>query len=85
MSRTFGKLPAFIPCFTGGAEGTRTPDLLIANEVLSHLSYSPVGRGTLLAPKRMKTRFRFGVSALPGDDEPEGCQIAVAVNSLERR
>ena len=31
----------------GGAEGTRTPDPLIANEVLSQLSYSPVpaGRG----------------------------------------
>jgi hypothetical protein len=26
----------------GGAEGTRTPDPLIANEVLSQLSYSPV-------------------------------------------
>ena len=26
----------------GGAEGNRTPDLLIANEALSHLSYSPV-------------------------------------------
>ncbi len=25
----------------GGAEGNRTPDLLIANEALSHLSYSP--------------------------------------------
>ncbi|GAN58965.1 hypothetical protein AA0242T_1980 [Acetobacter aceti NRIC 0242] len=25
----------------GGAEGDRTPDLLIANEALSHLSYSP--------------------------------------------
>jgi hypothetical protein len=26
----------------GGAEGARTPDLLIANEALSQLSYSPV-------------------------------------------
>ena len=26
----------------GGAEGNRTPDLLIANEALSQLSYSPV-------------------------------------------
>ena len=25
----------------GGAEGTRTPDPLLAKEVLSHLSYSP--------------------------------------------
>ncbi len=28
----------------GGAEGNRTPDLLIANEALSQLSYSPVPR-----------------------------------------
>jgi hypothetical protein len=28
----------------GGAEGDRTPDLLIANEALSQLSYSPVPR-----------------------------------------
>ncbi len=27
--------------FYGGAEGTRTPDLLRAREALSHLSYSP--------------------------------------------
>src|SRR5579859_7266044 len=26
----------------GGAEGDRTPDLLIANEALSQLSYSPI-------------------------------------------
>jgi len=26
----------------GGAEGNRTPDLLIANEALSHLSYGPM-------------------------------------------
>ncbi|GBQ82424.1 hypothetical protein AA13595_0925 [Gluconacetobacter johannae DSM 13595] len=26
---------------SGGAEGNRTPDLLIANEALSQLSYSP--------------------------------------------
>ena len=25
----------------GGAEGNRTPDLLIANEALYHLSYGP--------------------------------------------
>ena len=27
---------------TGGAEGDRTPDLVIANDALSHLSYGPV-------------------------------------------
>lgn len=26
----------------GGAEGDRTPDLVIANDALSHLSYGPV-------------------------------------------
>jgi hypothetical protein len=33
----------------GGAEGNRTPDLVIANDALSQLSYSPIsgnfGRG----------------------------------------
>ena len=28
--------------FPGGAEGDRTPDLVIANDALSHLSYGPV-------------------------------------------
>lgn len=28
----------------GGAEGNRTPDLLIANEALYHLSYGPKER-----------------------------------------
>jgi hypothetical protein len=27
---------------TGGAEGSRTPDLLIANETLYQLSYDPI-------------------------------------------
>ena len=29
-------------CLTGGAAGNRTPDLVIANDALSQLSYSPV-------------------------------------------
>jgi hypothetical protein len=29
----------------GGAEGNRTPDLLIANEALYHLSYGPKEAG----------------------------------------
>jgi hypothetical protein len=28
----------------GGAEGTRTPDFLLAKEALSQLSYSPTSR-----------------------------------------
>src|SRR5436190_13762316 len=38
-SRTFE--PQSGPFRAGGAEGDRTPDLLIANEALSQLSYSP--------------------------------------------
>lgn len=34
-----GKVCRFTP---GGAEGDRTPDLVIANDALSHLSYGPV-------------------------------------------
>ena len=30
--------------WAGGAEGDRTPDLLIANEALSQLSYGPFGQ-----------------------------------------
>jgi YggT family protein len=33
---------------TGGAEGGRTPDLLIANEALSQLSYGPAKNATVL-------------------------------------
>ena len=33
------------PSFFNGAEGDRTPDLLIANEALSQLSYSPMKDG----------------------------------------
>ncbi len=39
----------------GGAEGNRTPDLLIANEALSQLSYSPaLRRRTMLKPRRRR-------------------------------
>ena len=31
----------FVCVASGGAEGNRTPDLLIANEALSQLSYNP--------------------------------------------
>jgi hypothetical protein len=35
--------------FSYGAEGDRTPDLLIANEALSQLSYSPTKDGKTIA------------------------------------
>ena len=53
----------------GGAEGSRTPDLLIANEALYQLSYGPLGapgrawvaghkggRGALSSEARLRTR-----------------------------
>ncbi len=36
----------------GGAKGNRTPDLLNAIQALSQLSYGPLPRGGVLAPKR---------------------------------
>ncbi len=35
-------LSALLRAKTGGAEGIRTPDLLIANETLYQLSYDPI-------------------------------------------
>src|ERR1700712_820067 len=39
--------------YTGGAEGDRTPDLAIANDALSHLSYGP-------GPVRARAATRHG-------------------------
>ncbi len=36
----------------GGREGIRTPDLLVANEALSQLSYSPTSSKLILAKAR---------------------------------
>ena|GEM_PF-69743 len=49
---------------SGGAEGNRTPDLLIANEALSQLSYSPTPCGrTLRSPRReVKRRLQMPAS-----------------------
>ena len=41
----------------GGAEGSRTPDLLIANETLYQLSYDPIP--TL--PKIMQNRVQASI------------------------
>src|SRR5262249_4370580 len=43
----------------GGAEGDRTPDLLIANEALSQLSYGP-REATGCRPLRGSAAFRAG-------------------------
>src|SRR5882724_11845647 len=49
----------------GGAEGNRTPDLLIANKALSHLSYSPTGSGADYGqrPDRMSSLRRVNGAA----------------------
>jgi hypothetical protein len=45
------KMPIFVKfAGFGGAEGDRTPDLLIANEALSQLSYGP---------RQSATEFKF--------------------------
>ena len=46
----------FLVPWAGGAEGIRTPDLLIANETLYQLSYDPNQRATILVPNRAKAR-----------------------------
>ncbi len=47
---------------TGGAMGSRTPDLLIANETLYQLSYDPTqvcAEGYSIAPKMQAVFFRL--------------------------
>ena len=46
---------------TGGAEGDRTPDLVIANDALSQLSYGPVPvSGAEQAPREERAPYRKG-------------------------
>ena len=40
-----------------GAEGARTPDLLVANQMLSQLSYSPSQKRILITRRRRRTLF----------------------------
>src|SRR6266851_10063759 len=42
----------------GGREGIRTPGLLVANEALSQLSYSPTSSNTILANALMLANTR---------------------------
>src|SRR5919198_5374146 len=50
-ARNSGATVQFLAGLYGGAEGGRTPDLLIANEALSQLSYGPArySRARLIA------------------------------------
>jgi hypothetical protein len=41
VRKLIGARGSGVLAMVGGAEGNRTPDLLIANEALSHLSYGP--------------------------------------------
>ena len=43
----------------GGAEGSRTPDLLIANETLYQLSYDPIHQSEICA-EAMAVRRKLG-------------------------
>ena len=45
------------PCFYGGAEEDRTPDLVIANDALSQLSYGPVTEYTVVASTDASSRY----------------------------
>src|SRR5437660_8041583 len=44
---------------SGGREGIRTPGLLVANEALSQLSYSPTSSNKILAKGRMVANLAF--------------------------
>src|SRR5688572_8030033 len=60
----------------GGAEEDRTPDLLIANETLSQLSYGPTVRNHGLTPLRDSAQTT-GQTAEPRRTPPGGCGRAV--------
>ncbi len=53
------RLPRSVPD-DGGAEGNRTPDLLIANEALSQLSYSPIAGSAALVYRRLQAALMIG-------------------------
>jgi hypothetical protein len=46
----------------GGAEGDRTPDLIIANDTLSQLSYCPNDRGRFHTNRARVVKLRGGRS-----------------------
>jgi hypothetical protein len=48
----------------GGAKRDRTVDLLVANEALSQLSYSPTGAGKTLLILAVSSDFRKGISGV---------------------
>ncbi len=52
---------------TGGAEGSRTPDLLIANETLYQLSYDPSRHARIV--REFFTRANFFMAAAAVDED----------------
>ena len=57
--------------YCGGAEGTRTPDLISAIDALSQLSYSPKSRISIVRSTRMSNQLEILPSAF--DRNPEMC------------
>ena len=76
------KLPILSGFCAGGAEGGRTPDLLIANEALSQLSYGPVN-----APARAQRPKSVAVGALASARHlgPGVCGVKAAGRIIARR
>src|SRR6185312_17258245 len=82
----------------GGAEEDRTPDLVIANDALSQLSYSPIsgwriygaGRRAVKHPRTMNGRFHLAqASRLPqpfaaGSNLPISAQRSWGLAGLSR-
>ena len=60
--------PSLRKAKTGGAEGDRTPDLVIANDALSQLSYGPVPVPERRQRLRESAPLSEKVSALPAEN-----------------
>ena len=63
----------------GGREGIRTPGLLVANEALSQLSYSPTSSKQILAEaKRLANRVRSGMTRKQDRNETRRSMLRLA-------
>ncbi len=54
----------FVFFICGGAKGTRTPDLCVANASLYQLSYNPTGRVTIKLPQFTQPLLPTGYKTL---------------------
>src|SRR6266852_6539578 len=57
---------------SGGREGIRTPGLLVANEALSQLSYSPTSSESILANVEREAKRVCGLGLFSTDEIPRG-------------